>query len=179
MADLSALKSKIRKTRALNPMSDFQDVIIEDMAGAVATLGLMDEAANGWRGVTITLIPGVDIDVAKPREPMVEMDGMTLFGMLTDGSKLGADKVVEKIGLPKAWDWAKTKIPEEVDGFEPKVIVLAAVMFEVMRAQGWSQVGIHWKSPIWLFPMYRVPYGAVLAQAAESLTPTPALAMGA
>ncbi len=174
---LAALASRVRKPRPLNPMADFRDDIIADMASAISVLGGIEEARSGWRGTSIQLVQGVDMAISMPREPMVEMDGVSLFDLLVKGAESGAEAVIKAIGLPAAQAWAKIKIDEETHAHEPKAVVIAAVMFEVMRAQGWVRNGVHWKSPVWLYPPCRIPYEAVLARATEAITPNPTLTM--
>ena len=149
--------------------------MIEDMAVSMSVFGRIDEAANGWRGKVVKLAGTTEVQVSEPRIPLVEMDGMEVFDMLVQIGRGGARAVVAEIGIGEALKWAKTKIPEETYDYDSKTVVVAAVMFEVMRAQGWRHVSIQWRSPAWLFPEYVVPYGAIIEVAKASFVNEPSL----
>jgi hypothetical protein len=153
-----------------------EDMIIDDMAAAMAKIGeLSDESDPNWRLTAVHIVPGYDgviAEIRTPKIPVVEMDGMVLFDLMYKSASSVALGVVGYF-TDRATGGSFTEISAykqwvgDTDTGNPAMDVVTKTMEVLMEGQGWRLAKGKWRSPAWLFPPMSIPRAAIQAHVAE------------
>lgn len=177
---LAALKKKhAKRITVINAkdnagMSGLHDAFVESMGASLAKIGaISDLKGDGWRITKVEVLPEkIFIDVALPKTPLVEINGMEFFDLLFKSAEGVAPKVLGILSFTELIPWLAqegVKLDPSA-GYTVPVATTTAIMRKIMKAQGWQFIHqrASWRSPAWLFPEVMIPETAIVAHARES-----------